>query len=100
MVFLLIENVLPYAFNVGWAHRKRAVTLLPTELLSSNLFVNPCGRVRFQVSQEIIKAVRRFQSNKQMNVIYNSADSERYPVHAFHDSAHVRVETIAPLRSD
>ena len=62
--------------------------------------MHPAGRHRFHGADDVREAMRRTQTDEQMNVVVNAADSLRDSAEIAHDAAEIRVQPFAPRRND
>src|SRR5688572_5795325 len=99
MMLFLVLNVSFHVLDRGRAYRKSTVPFLPFKH-SSNFPVNPHRGFAFQIAQEIVEAVFRFQTYEQMNMLFDSVDLQRNGVQTSYDAAQVRVQTLFPFWQD
>jgi hypothetical protein len=102
-----VQNILFDVFEARRADRKSAVSFLPFEYFIE-LAVNPFWRVRLDVADKIIEAVRCFKgrpadvlrAGQQTNVIIDAADRHRHALEIFYDAAEISVESFSKVIRD
>src|SRR3954451_1691617 len=77
--------------------RERTVTFLPCKCRPPDLLVHPTRRCFLDLSHHIGQAVRCAKSEKQMNVILDTADLLGDRVERLHTTAKIGVKIAAPL---
>ena len=80
MMLFLSQNVRAYPFKIRRANCESAVTFLPSEAGQCEFPMNPCGRVAFQFTHNVRKAVSGSQSGQHVNMIAGSTYGVRNSV--------------------
>ena len=96
-MFFLVGDVRSHFLPRAWADGERAVSVLPFEPGKFDLLMHPDRGSFLQFAHEIGEAMRRFQSNQQVDVIGRSADALGCAAHAVEGAAEVFVEPRAPF---
>ena len=94
-MFDLIRNVLLDLAQLGWAHCKSGVTLLPRKL-PHTVIVDPRGRPSLNLSHDVGERVRCLHSRQDMDVIPWPADASRKGAGITEDSADIRMQHLPP----
>lgn len=92
----LVRDVFLHLESRCRTHRESTVTFLPRKLTALNLIMHPNRRGLLQLPHEIRKAMRRLQSNQQMDVIRNAAHALAESSQTTDRSTEILVQTPTP----
>jgi hypothetical protein len=93
VMLLLSKHVLFDLTKIRLAHRKIGITTLPLEIsIIRSLFLQPNIRHAFQFFYPFRLCDAAPESCKQMNVILNSANSNRRAIELFGDTTQIRMK--------
>jgi len=77
MMRFLIGQVRLYLFDIGIAHCKRAVAVLPPKIVNGQLIMHPARRVGFDESNRISHRDCPAQRGQQMHMVWHSAGGDQ-----------------------
>ena len=100
MMLLLPRDVLPNDLTLRGADGKGSISLLPGELLQSDLVMDPFGRDRLQASDDIRERMGRPEANQKMNMIRHATDRLRSHFEIPGDTAQEGMQPAPPFRGD
>jgi len=96
MMLLLVGDVRPQRFDMAWAGGKRAVAILPMEIVEVRaLGLHPFRRLTFEFLDQIGDGDDTAESAKDMNVIGDTADAEDRTIKGVASAAEVMVHFVA-----
>ena len=93
MMVFLVANVLRHVLNVGLTDGKRPIAILPMKSLEVRSFrLDPFGRTRLQLFDNLSNRRGARQAKQGVNVIDRSVHSKRRTTGAFEHGRAVRVQ--------
>ena len=100
VMLVLLLNVCADSRNLGAAHGECAISVLPIERAFADGVVNPLGRFVFHVAHDFADLMGRFQDDKHVNVVGDTADFRGHAAECIDAAAEESVEAASPFRDD
>ena len=96
MMLGLVRDVFLHLRSRRRTHREGSVAFLPRKLTALDFLMHPNGRALLQLAHEVPKAMRRLQSNQQMDVISHATHALSESSETTDCSTEILVQTPTP----
>ncbi len=100
VIDLLFEDVLRHYPYLPISDCEGSITLLPTEPLEVDLFMDPLGGGVLDISHDVGHAVNRPESGENVDMIVGTTNRQAHRIERTECAAKVRVEIGSPRRRD